>query len=273
MKIIFSFLLIILLASCANGKEKTYIGSTPANSVVRAFLGIPLSDSVDFIKWKFVVQGSKYTLQCRYGIGKPNTDDFINRGKRIEFDGQLRKENNYYRLQNGDKILNVVELNNSLLHLLNDDKSLLVGTGGWSYTLNIDTPSDTDQVNLTAKKTVLKDSMAFQGRTPCHDFADVHPSPNCYKKKWYVILYADAKTNKPTIYLMNPNNRLEGGKRGTWNIIEGKDDRVIYQLYSEKENKSIYLLKLDDNILVFTDEQGKLLVGNKDFSYTLNRRW
>jgi hypothetical protein len=32
----------------------------------------------------------------------------------------------------------------------------------------------------------------------------------------------------------------------------------------------MYLLKLDDHILVFTDADGKLLVGDEDFSYTMN---
>jgi hypothetical protein len=35
--------------------------------------------------------------------------------------------------------------------------------------------------------------------------------------------------------------------------------------------RSLNLLKGDDNIL-FVDADGRLLVGNEDFSYTLNRR-
>jgi len=41
----------------------------------------------------------------------------------------------------------------------------------------------------------------------------------------------------------------------------------------EKPNESIYLLKLNENILGFADQQGKLLVGDKNFSYTLSKRW
>jgi hypothetical protein len=273
MEIISSFLVIIFSALCASGKEKIYIGSTPAHSVVRYFLGIPISDSIDFIKWKLAIQDEKYVLQCRFGIGKPNTDDFINGGTKIELTGELRKEKNYYYLRNGNKTLKTLELNANLLYLLNEDNSLLVGNGGWSYTLNIDKPSGTNQVNIFSKKILLKDSMTFQGRTPCHDFPEIHPSPNCIKKKWLVVLYADSKTNQPTTYNLNGNSRGEGGIRGSWKIITSKDGRIIYQLYSDKENASVYLLKLDENILVFTDEQGKLLVGDKDFSFTLNRRW
>src|SRR5260221_1910144 len=273
MKIISSFIFIILFALCASGKERTYIGSTPAHPVVRSFLGIPMADSIDFIKWKLIIRDNKYSLQCRYGIGKPNTDDFISGGKTIELTSDLRKEKNYYYLQNGNKTLKALELNANLLHLLNDDNSLLVGNGGWSYTLNIDKPSGTDRVNIFSKQILLKDSMSFQGRTPCHDFPEIHPGLNCIKKKWLVVLYADSKTNQPMAYNLNGNSRGKGGIKGNWKIITGKDGRIIYQLYSDKENASIYLLKLDENILVFTDGQGKLLVGDKDFSFTLNRRW
>lgn len=273
MKLI-SSLLLILLASCAGGKEVIYIGSTPANSaVVRSFLGIPLSDSVDFIKWKLYSFNDHYTLQCQFGISKPNTDGFTNEDQKVEVKGQVRKEKNFWYLHNGSKVLKMLELNSNLLHLLDNDNNLLVGNSGWSYTINSNKPASTDQVNIFSKQNLLKDSMAFEGRTPCHDFPEIHPSPNCVKKKWYVILYADPKTNQATTYHLNGNYRREGGTRGTWNITKGKDGRIIYQLYSEKENASIYLLKLDENILVFTDAQGNLLVGDKNFSFTLNKRW
>lgn len=41
---------------------------------------------------------------------------------------------------------------------------------------------------------------------------------------------------------------------------------------TEKESWSFHLVQVDDNILVFTDKEGNLLVGNDEFSYTLNRR-
>jgi len=51
-----------------------------------------------------------------------------------------------------------------------------------------------------------------------------------------------------------------------------KDGRIIYKLHSDN-NEVLHLLKIDDNILVFTDQQGKLLVGDEDFSYSLNKVW
>lgn len=271
MKIISSLLFIFLISSCVSGKERTYVGSTPADNVVKSFLGIPLSDSIDFIRWKLIMQDENYILECNYGIGQPNTNGFMQGGKRIEINGSLQKERSYYSLRNADKTLNVLEINTNLLHLLSTDKSLLIGNGGWSYTLNMGQPSNTDQANITSKQNSLKDSMAFQGRTPCGDFSINRASSGCIKMKWSIIFYANAHLNEPTTYSLG-RNRISAGKTGTWKIITGKDGRIIYQLSSDNDSTPTYFLKLDENILIFTDEQGKLLVGDEDFSYTLNRR-
>ena len=272
MKNIAFCLSILLIVSCASGKEKTYTGSTPADTVVRIFLGAPLSDSIDFIRWKLILRDNQYQLQCNYGIGKPNTNGFINSGKKIELSGALTKGKNYYQLQNGSKTLKIAELNADLLHFLNEDNSLLVGNSGWSYTLNNVTPLGTGQINITAKQTALKDSIAFAGRTPCDVPGVIDPGRECYKLKWYIVLYANAEKNKLGTYkVYGTPYRKAGGKTGNWKIIAGKNGRVIYQLNDDKGNGFLYLLKLDEHILVFTDAHEKLLVGDEDFSYTLNR--
>ncbi len=119
----------------AEGKGVIYIGSTPANTVVKSFLAIPLSDSIDFIRWKLEIDDHKYQLSCNYGIGKPNTNGFIDGGKKIELTGNYRKEKNYYYLQINNKILVIAMLNDHVLHLAGENKNLLIGNGGWSYTL------------------------------------------------------------------------------------------------------------------------------------------
>jgi hypothetical protein len=273
MKRLPAFLFIFFFASCASGKEKTFTGSTPADAVVRSFLEISLSDSVDFIRWKLILRDNQYHLQCNYGIGKPNTNGFINGGKKIELSGSMEKEKNYYQFRNGNKTLKVAELNTDLFHLLNADNSLLVGNGGWSYTLNNVTPAGSDEINITAKHIVLKDSMTFDGRTPCNVPGVIDPGTLCYKLKWRVVLYANAQKNKPGTYkIYGTPYRSAGGRTGNWKIIAGKNGRIIYQLNDDKGNGFLYLLKLDEHILVFTDAHQKLLVGNEDFSYTLNRK-
>ena len=258
----------IALASCVQGKENSFTGSTPAGPVVRNFLGISLTDSVDFIRWNFEFKDDKYTLVCNYGIGQPNTNGFYNGGKIVKIVGDFTREKNYLVLVNAGKKLFVAELNQSLLHLADEKKNLLVGTGGWSYTLNKLFATETNQFSLSPTPVVLKDSMSFHGRTPCRE---IDSRPECRKLKWLVIFFADPKTNQPTTFRITGTTYNHENKTGRWQIITGKDGRKIYELDFFENRKPLYLLRLDENNLLFVDAKGNLLVGNLDFSYSLSR--
>jgi hypothetical protein len=272
MKISPGLVSIFLIISCAHAEEKTYTGSTPADPVVRTFLGIALQDSVDFIRWQLVLHAGSYHLDCNYGIGQPNTDGFINGGKRIEISGILTKEKNHYLLSNGNKTLKLLEINTDLLHFLDQYNHLLTGNGGWSYTLNNIAPAGTDQINITAQHTILRDSMAFEGRTPCNVPGIIPAGTLCYKLKWYIVFYANPEKNDAGTYkIYGTPYRKQGGKKGSWKIENGKAGRVIYQLDDGNGSAFLHLLKLDEHILIFIDAAGRLLVGDGDFSYTLNR--
>ena len=274
MKILVTVLSIILFVSCANSKETNYTASTPADPVVREFLGISLTDSIDFIRWKLSLNDLKYSLECNYGVGKPNTNGFYDGGKKVVLSGSVKRDKSNYILQNGDHILKLAELNANLLHILNIDNSLLIGGGGWSYAINNITPSASDQNHLIAKQTVIKDSMAFEGRTPCGVPGIIPAGKLCYKLKWYLVLYGNPAKNEPTTYrVLGTGFRAEGGRRGTWKIINDKNGKIVYQLNDANGDPYIHLLKLDDGVLIFTDEKGNLLVGDLDFSYTLNREF
>lgn len=45
----------------------------------------------------------------------------------------------------------------------------------------------------------------------------------------------------------------------------------MFELHSDKRDERLYLLKADDNILFFLDYEMDFLVGDGDFSFTLNR--
>ena len=128
MKITATVLSLVLFISCANSKETNYTASTPAAPIVRTFLGISLSDSIDFIRWKLSLTDLRYTLECNYGIGKPNTNGFYDGGKKVSFSGSVIRDNstNTYLLQNGKHRLKLVELNDNLLHIVNYDNTLLM---------------------------------------------------------------------------------------------------------------------------------------------------
>ena len=273
MKIVATLITFVFFTSCASSKETNYTASTPASALVRSFLGVSLTDSIDFIRWNLSMNDIKYTLECNYGIGKPNTNGFYDGGKKVSFSGIVKRDKNIYVLQNGKQTLKFAELNNNLLHILNDDNTLMIGGGGWSYAINRINPSPNNELTLAAKETVIKDSMAFQGRTPCGVPA-VPKSEECYKLKWYIVLYGNPAKNESLTYrLLGTSYRVEGGKKGKWIINTDKNGKIVYDLLDETGKPLFHLLKLDDGVLIFTDEKGNLLVGDHDFSYTLNRKF
>jgi hypothetical protein len=272
---IYPFLLIPALVCCfAASAQRTYVGSTPAHGVVREFLQISLTDSIDFIRWNLAVGSSGYELQCRYGLAKAGTSGFVNE-KKVAFEGELNKTEAHYSLLHKGKRLSMLEVNANLLHLLDQKDHLLVGNGGYSYALNSSAPVKTAQFNIQSELSTTTAPLVFEGRTPCQEISallGLNKGAACIKIKWYYIFYFDSVTGKPSYYLKDGMGyRKETMERGKWQIIN-KDGRIIYQLNPDDRAYTLNLLKGDDNILYFTYPDGRLLVGNEDFSYALNRR-
>ena len=260
-----------MLVSCASSKEINYTASTPAGPHLRTFLGIPQADSIDFIRWTLSLRDKDYTLAFNYGVGEPNTNGFISGGYKLKVNGTLTRQENIYLLQNDNRVLKLFQVNPDLLHVLDVNSELLAGNSGWSYTINSINPVMTGP-ETWKEQTVLKDSMVFSGRTPCGVPGVTVPGQECYKLKWSIVLYTDAVTNQPTTFVVPgvPWHK-EGGRKGTWKISKGSGGRVSYQL-TDTTGNTLYLFPAGDNILLFTDAGGKLLVGDGDFSYTLNRK-
>lgn len=264
-------LLMIIISSCVKGKDSRFTGSTPANDAVKKFLGIPLKDSIDFIRWQLTINDRSYSLHCNYGIGKPNTNGFMGGGKTTEFKGDVKRIKNKYQLVNGRQVLGLLELNSNLLHLLNEDNTMMIGNGGWSYTLNNLAPVISDNLSVQSTQTKIKDSLVFEGRTPCGVPGIIPDGKTCYKLKWRVVLYAGKEINKGSYRVFGTGYREDGGLRGSWEMITSDDGKNIYQFYDGNEKVFMRLLKLDEGVVIFIDEKRNLLVGDHDFSYTLNR--
>lgn len=267
---------LIALSLCLCGKERDcfYSGSTPVHPVIRSFLGISLTDSIDFIRWKLVLRRNQFELSCAYGIGKAGTPGFIEE-KRVAFSGKLLKNKNQCRFENAGKTLSMAMINSNLLQLLDDKNNMLAGNGGYSYTLNNNVQVKTDQCNFIVNGESNANPMVFEGRTPCQELSrmiGLDKRPACDKMKWYIIFISDSTTGNPSYYLKGGRNyRPETMERGEWKVIHGKNGRIVYRLSPGNQVNSFYLLKAAENILFFTDREGNLLVGNEDFSYTLNR--
>jgi hypothetical protein len=130
-----------------------FIASTPCNKDVKPLAVIPADADCEFMKWKLVLfqdaAGSPTTFQlnCTYGMTQPNTTGFKD-GSPVELKGNWSIIKGdaaepgaiMYQL-NFDKPaqpLYFLKLNNDLLHLLDNDKKLMIGNPGWSFTLNRD---------------------------------------------------------------------------------------------------------------------------------------
>jgi hypothetical protein len=178
-----------------------------------------------------------------------------------------------------------VKLTENIFHLLTPQKRLMVGNGGWSYTLNRKELINDDAVVLPAlasPTSLLSDTspqVVYDGRTPCQDYAAEHQlkvTSACFKLKWKLILNRDAITHAPTTYTIRKVvDNIPRNVSGNWAIIEGtkeNPDAIIYQLDPEDPENSICFLAGDEHVLFFLDKKFNLHAGNGDFSYTLNKR-
>lgn len=178
-------------------------------------------------------------------------------------------------------------IDSNLIHLLERDESLVVGSAAQSFTLSrIDKHVDmTDShasvpVKSSTRKPSTGDSgpmAVFGGRTPCREVAAQLNRPvgaDCFKLKWEVTLFRDPETLKPTTFKLRGTLFRDFNRDGRWSILQGRlgePNATLYKLDLDKNEGTLLLLKGDDNILFFVSNDRSLMVGNDDFSYTLNR--
>jgi len=279
--------------------------STPCDEVSKEMLGISRGTKYELMKWNLTLYQdpktfapSDYKLICVYGLPKQGTRDFMEGSQTIELKGKWtigkgtseNAEAIVYKLNAGNSKISLAFLkpDQNLLHLLDRDKRLMIGTGAWSYTLNrINpvTPSSSSKFTPTKVLShIATDSIivgVFGGRTPCNTVLrelNGISAPGCQIIKCQLTLYQDAKTHTPTTFLLQTIYVAKGDTRysttGKWTMTQGtKTDpgAIVYQLDSEEPQISLALLKADDNILFFLDKERNFLVGNNYSSYTLNR--
>lgn len=289
-------LCILFTSSCSANDEPSeivLIASTPGDELIKSLLTIPSDTKVDFIRWNLTLKTKNanqyyFVLNIAFGETQPNTLGFKRGGEKRSFQGiysvsESQNKNinrEIYRLKS-DKLptgIIMVKLNDNIFHLLTPQNQLMIGNGGWSYTLNRKEPIKSV---VLPSSTLTKDTslqVIFDGRTPCHQFAkdnDLPVDPDCFKLKWKIILNKEAGTLLPTTYLLKTTFNRETDMEGKWEIIRGipsNPNAVIYQLYLDKQDKFFSLLVGDDNVLFFLNKDNVPYVGNGDFSFTLNKR-
>jgi hypothetical protein len=278
--------------------EINLVASTPCDEQIKSILALSPNSVVDFVRWDLILKNAKtknstFTLKIVYGESQPNTLGFKNNGETKYLEGECKisqfKKGIYGEVYHliSEKLtaeILIVKLNDNIFHLLTPEKQLMVGNGGWSYTLNRKEPIDNTSVDLPAL-TILSDlpldtarQIIFDGRTPCLDFAkenNLTVASDCFKLKWKLILNKDPKTLLPTVYTLHRTNSRENLITGKWRILKGTSSNpgaVIYQLDPDKPDRSISLLLGDENVAFFIHKDNNLFTGNENFSYTLNKR-
>lgn len=280
-----------------NPAADVFTGTSPCADFVKAFLGIPPEQKCDRITWQLSIQpGSKmFALTREYGFHVDNRTYQAHgsasmKGTLTTTKGRASDpEATVFQLVNEkSQRIAFAAVDANVLHLLDTNQRLAIGDGGASYTINrinispatVDPFTDRNQP-FTESDVTAKAS--FAGRSPCQEIARELKRPvagDCFKLKWSLQLYRDPQTFQPTTYLLrgtlyrNDSSGTERPREGKWKVIRGTKadpNAVIYQLDAFGADGPINLLKGDRGVLFFLANNGYLLVGDKDFSYTLNR--
>lgn len=270
-----------------------FCGTSPCGEPIRQTVGIPTNAESDIIEWKLTLheKPSRYELRCDYGLTAPNKPGLAKGRRTLERRGTWTKTKGAQSHPNAvvydlEGLMSLFEVDENILHMLNRDRSLMLGTSGWSYTLNRSEhsekpPTETavaSQPDMSYKISPLASGptvfAVFEGRTPCQGIGRELKSAvtgGCNKVKWRVTLYQNPETRMPTTYKIEGSLHRRAAREGNWTITHDAQ-RVVYQLSPSATEAALFLLKGDDNVLFFLDQKRKPMVGSCDFSYTLNRR-
>lgn len=271
------------------------VASTPGDEIMKSLLEIPRDTKVDFIRWNVALNATdadqmEFAMDIVFGESQPNTLGFKGGGQKWAVTGQYTHENSsrvngeVYRFQSRSLPtgISIVKLTDNLFHFLTPDDALMVGNGGWSYTLNRKDPVDSPMMlpALTSASRVGKTEpeVVFDGRTPCQEIAAEHPemrvSQDCFKLKWRLILRRDDSGRPTTCTVRKVVDGTARNITGKWAVTRGTETNanvMIYTIEPDKPEESISFLVGDENVLFFLKKDNTLFVGNKDFSFTLNK--
>jgi hypothetical protein len=284
-----------------------FVGSTLGGPLPREFLGgLATNAECHYIKWQITLLTNQssgmpatYNLVAQYYVPARNNPNQSAEGPKVTSQGTWKLVNRtksssaaaiyHITAEKSKRSLSFVKVSENLLHLLNPDGSLMIGNGGWSYTLNrADQAEKPVDASLAVSAPDMSYKMAplatgptvfgvFEGRSPCHGIARELKLPQhagCTKVKWRVTLYQDPKTAAPTTYKVEGTLHRQNAREGTWSIVRGaKTDpnAIVYQLNPTPTESALLLLKGDDNVLFFLNQDREPMVGHAEFSYTLNR--
>lgn len=296
-----------VIAETHSGVAAEWVGTSPGDAPARAFVGgLDTHAPCHSITWHVTLstnQNAGLPSPCRltahYQVPERSNPNRLENGPKVTIQGtwellkgtRAHPEAVIYKIHaaNPQRTLSFVNVGNHVLHLLNADGSLACGNGGWSYTLyradQAEKPGDKEAAlngpEISYKISKLSTGPGvfgvFEGRTPCHGISrelKLASHAGCIKSKWRVTLFQNPETSAPTTYKVEGSLFREGAREGTWSIGSGAATdahAVVYQLNPTPTQPALLLLKGDDNVLFFLDQNRQPMVGHEEFGYTLNR--
>jgi hypothetical protein len=280
-----------------------YAGSSPCGEPIRRVLNdLAAGESCALMEWKLTLHRdaktqtpTRFSLSADYGAVQQGKPGLAAGAKTLTRTGTWTRARGASPREAVIALagaFSLVEIDAGILQLLNPDGSLMLGDGGQSYTLNRadraeprPDPSWLSQIALPDMSYPIAPLSTgpevfgvFEARTPCQGIARAQKAEveaSCFKVKWRVTLYQHAATRAPAAYKVEGGLYRTGARRGTWTIARGAHDdpnAVVYALSASGSAPELLLLKGDDNVLFFLDQERRPLVGHSEFSYTLNRR-
>jgi hypothetical protein len=282
-----------IVAVAANRQEQpseTFVGTTPATPALLRFLGAAGANA-ELIEWKLSLQGggsaARYTVSATIGLTQPNMPGIAREKRHLETAGRWSTAKGTRSDPMAEVIvlssLSFVRLGPFIIHALNQDRSLMIGNGGWSFSLNrrdrlepfVDPTLvvQASSVSYTLSPVSTGPSVygVFEGRTPCQGVAraiGMTVDPSCAKVKWRVTLYQDPQTRMPSTFKVEGSLYRGATSEGRWTMAQRQPGALsVLRLESFTT-----FAKADDNVLLFADRDGNPLVGNALLSYTLDRR-
>ncbi len=285
-----------------------FAGSSPCGDAIRQLLGISSDVPADLVQWKLTLYQdpktltpSRYELRYDYGstaAGKPGLATGVKTSRRqgAWAIGKGIKSNPDAVVYELNGAVSLVQVDANVLHVLDPDRSLMIGNGGWSYVLHraehaekpaaaawawvwaLFAPEPDMSYRISPLETGPTVFGVFEGRSPCQGIArelQIPVAAACTKVKWRVTLYQNPETLAPTVYKVEGSLHPRGAREGNWSHVRGtqKDpDAIVYRLQPAGSESPLLLLKGDDNVLFLLDRNRSPLVGHGEFSYALNRR-
>jgi len=279
-----------------------FAGNSPSGEAIRPLLQIPPDAKADLIQWRLALYQdaktlapTRYQLHCDYGPAVPGLPGLGTRRTTVKKEGSWTigsgiKSNPKAVVYELDGAMSLFKVHPDILHVLNRDRSLMIGNGGWSYTLyrteasekpgdpSVTSGSGDDSRTISPLASGPSVFGVFEGRSPCLGIArdlKIDVTGGCIKVKWRVTLYQNPETRLPSTYKVEDSLHRQGARKGNWTILRGTEtdpNAIVYRLFPTKTEAALHLLKGDDNVLFFLNQELEPLVGHSEFSYTLNRR-